>query len=124
GGAEASGGGGGGGAEAGGGNESVTSQLGIDQAVDHAIDKGASAAADALGEALGLDADGGGGESNANEAGPVGNVDGVDATDRAKGPGHLTSKIGGSYTEQVGSLKVTAALNGVFNNVAGDLTQT
>ena len=125
------GGGGGGGGEAGrageaggAGEPGITAQLGMDQAVNTAIDKGASAALDALGSALGLDSEGGGGESNANEAGPVGNVDGVDATDRAKGPGHMTSKIGGSYTEKVGSIKVTAALNGVFTNVAGDLTET
>jgi type VI secretion system secreted protein VgrG len=122
------GGGDSGGAEAGGGDAggggdspSPTAQLGIDQAVHSAIQNGAHKAADAIGKALGLDSDGGGGESDANDKGPVGDVDGVDATDRAKGPGHGLSKITGSHTEKVGALKVTGALTGVNTNVSGNM---
>jgi len=120
-------GGGEGGDEGGGEGEQspgVTAQLGIDKAVDNAISKGAHGAANALGAALGLDADGAGGESEANEAGPVGDVDGVDATDRAKGPGHSTSKIAGSAKEQIGSVRVVAAVKEVSENVTGNLTET
>ena len=37
--------------------------------------------------------------SEANAAGPVGDVDGVDATDREKGPGHNMYKIVATHTE-------------------------
>jgi type VI secretion system secreted protein VgrG len=115
------GGGDGGGGDGGGGG--VTSALGIDSAVSSAISRGTASAASALGSALGLDADGGGGESGENDVGPEGAVDGVDATDRAKGPGHNTRKIDGSATEKLGSLRVAAALTGVNTNVTGNLTQ-
>jgi type VI secretion system secreted protein VgrG len=122
-------GGGGGGSEGGGGGESegptgITHQLGIDSAVNSAIDRGAASAADALGSALGLDSDGGGGESAANEAGPVGDVAGVDVTDRAKGPGHSTAKVTGDLTEKVGSTRIRAVLNGVNNEIAGNVKET
>jgi type VI secretion system secreted protein VgrG len=118
--------GGEGGGEGGEGGEGggVTSQLGIDSAVNNAIDKGANAAADALGKALGLDSDGGGGESDENDKGPAGAVDGVDATDRAKGPGHSSSKIAGSAKENIGSVRVAAALTGVNLNISGNATET
>src|SRR6185369_4394026 len=64
------------------------------------------------------------GESEANQGGPAGDVPGVDATDRAKGPGHNTNKVAGSATEDVGSIKVTAALTGVMTNVSGNVTET
>ncbi|MFT3764956.1 MAG: type VI secretion system tip protein TssI/VgrG [Minicystis sp.] len=121
GGAAEHGGGEGGGGEGQGG---ITSQLGIDSAVNSAIQKGVDAGAAALGEALGLDSDGGGGESEANEAGPEGNVDGVDATDRAKGPGHSTTMVAGSAKESIGSVRVAAALTGVNTNISGNLTET
>jgi type VI secretion system secreted protein VgrG len=135
--AEAGGGGEGGGgeagrAEAGGGGEGgeaaageggLSNQLGVNAAVDGAIDQGASAAADALGAALGLDSDGGGGESSANEAGLVGDVAGVDQTDRAKGPGHNTAKVTGTFKEDAGSTRIRAVLNGVHNEIAGDVKE-
>ncbi len=102
----------------------ITHQLGIDSAVNSAIDRGAAGAADALGSALGLDSDGGGGESAANEAGPVGDVAGVDVTDRAKGPGHSTAKVTGDLTEKVGSTRIRAVLNGVNNEIAGSVKET
>jgi type VI secretion system secreted protein VgrG len=119
----------GGGAEAGGGEDGgggggATSQLGIDSAVNSAIEKGANTASDALGKALGLDSDGDGGESNANEAGPVGDVAGVDATDRAKGPGHNTDKVAGARKEKIGSIRVAAAITGIMTNVSGNLTES
>ena len=109
--------------EGAGGQGGATSQLGLDAAVNSAIARGGNAASDALGQALGLDSDGAGGESNANEAGPVGDVAGVDATDRAKGPGHNTNKVAGTQTEKIGSIRVAAAITGVMTNVSGDLTE-
>ncbi|AUX22314.1 hypothetical protein SOCEGT47_028150 [Sorangium cellulosum] len=76
----------------------------------------------ALAGALGLDSGGGGGESMANAAGPEGNVDGVDATDREKGPGHSTAKVGGTHKETVGSMKVVGAIQDIDNNVTGKKT--
>jgi type VI secretion system secreted protein VgrG len=105
----------------------ITRQLGIDQAVNGAIEKGLQTGGDALGDALskalGLDSEGADGSSAANQDGPNAVVDGVDATDRAKGPGHATALIGGSYTEKVATLKVTASINGVATNIAGAMTQ-
>jgi type VI secretion system secreted protein VgrG len=115
--------GGGDGAEGGEGGGGLTNQLGVNAAVDSAIDQGASAAADALGSALGLDSDGGGGESAANAAGLVGDVAGVDATDRAKGPGHNTAKVTGDLTESAGSTRIRAVLNGVHNEITGDVKE-
>ena len=113
-----------GGAEGGGeSDEGLSNQLGVNAAVDSAIDQGASAAANALGSALGLDSDGGGGESAANEAGLVGDVAGVDATDRAKGPGHNTAKVTGTLKEDAGSTRIRAVLNGVHNEIAGDVKE-
>ncbi|MEP7120396.1 MAG: type VI secretion system tip protein TssI/VgrG [Byssovorax sp.] len=134
---------GGGGAEGGGGGEAaggeaggaeggegggegeggLSQQLGVDAAVNSAIDRGASAAADALGSALGLDSDGGGGSSQANEAGLVGDVAGVDSTDRAKGPGHNTAKVTGTLKENAGSTRIRAVLSGVHNEIAGDVKE-
>ncbi len=54
----------------------------------------------------------------------VGDVGGVDATDRAKGPGHSTSKVAGTVKESIGSVRVAAALTGVNVNVNGNVTET
>ncbi|MEO7330840.1 MAG: type VI secretion system tip protein TssI/VgrG, partial [Minicystis sp.] len=111
----------------GGGEEAppgVTAQLGIDSAVNHAIEHGTASAAAALGSALGLDAGGGCSESGQNRTGPVGDVPGIDETDRATGPGHSTSKVAGKLDESVGSIKVVAALTGIHTNVAGNLTDS
>ena len=123
---EASGGRAGGDGKAGGeaGEGGLTNQLGVNEAVNSAIDRGAASAADALGSALGVDSDGGGGESAANKAGPVGDVAGVDATDRAKGPGHNTAKVTGDLEELVGSTRIRAVLNGVNNEIAGSVKET
>jgi type VI secretion system secreted protein VgrG len=50
-------------------------------------------------------------------------VDGVDATDRAKGPGHSTYKVTGSHKETVGALKLLATANGINTNIAGNMSQ-
>ena len=118
------GGGGAQGAGAGGATQASPERQAIDHAVNGAIQRGVRSAAGALGEALGLGGGGGGGESEANVGGPEGSVAGIDAEDRAKGPGHATGKISGSHTETVGAVKVIAALNGVNTNVAGALTQS
>ncbi|EYE99973.1 VgrG protein [Chondromyces apiculatus DSM 436] len=89
-------------------------------AAQSAIHEGVGAARNALAGALGIDAAGGGGESGANAAGPAGDVAGVDATDREKGPGHSTAKIAGSHTEKVGSMKGLAAIKQIDTNVKGN----
>lgn len=116
--------GGGGGGEVvprngGGGMASPTNALaGMARGAAHqAVHQGVGAAHQALASALGLDAGGGGGASGANIAGPAGDVAGVDATDREKGPGHSTAKVTGAHTEKVGSLKVTAAVKDIDTNV-------
>jgi type VI secretion system secreted protein VgrG len=88
------------------------------------IKRGVGAARNALGAALGLDSGGGGGESLANEAGPVGDVGGVDQTDREKGPGHSTAVIKGKHSETIGGLKIRGVLMGIDTNVGANMTQT
>ena len=95
----------------------------LDSALGNAIQNAASKAVSGLDAAAGVDADGGGGSSDANEAGPDGSVNGVDATDRAKGPGHSTYKVSGSHSETVGAIKVLATLSGINTNIAGNMTQ-
>jgi type VI secretion system secreted protein VgrG len=82
-----------------------------------AMQKGIAKAGSALKKAAGADASGAGGESDANEKGPEGAVDGSDETDRGKGPGHDQFKVGASHDETVAALKVAMALNGVNTNV-------
>jgi type VI secretion system secreted protein VgrG len=125
------GGGGGGGAEAAGGggpvaeaNAAIAGQSNAlaaiaQSAARQGIARGAGMAQQALGSALGLGGGDGGGSSGANLAGPEGDVAGVDATDRAKGPGHGIAKVGGAHTEKAGALRVTAALTSIDTNVAG-----
>ncbi len=133
-------GGGGGGAAAGGGGGSVvpdgvTGALAapsaaniaagnmLNSALGNAIQSAASKATAGLDAAAGVDADGGGGSSDANAAGPVGDVPGVDQTDRAKGPGHSLYDVTGKHSETVGSIKVLAALNGINTNIGGNMKQ-
>ncbi|WP_437593387.1 type VI secretion system Vgr family protein [Sorangium sp. So ce1000] len=77
---------------------------------------------EALASALGMDGGGGGGGSMANVGGPDGAVDGVDATDREKGPGHTTAKVAGTHKEDVGSMKILGAIKDIDNNVTGKKT--
>ncbi|WP_437552985.1 type VI secretion system tip protein TssI/VgrG [Sorangium sp. So ce367] len=77
---------------------------------------------EALASALGMDGGGGGGGSTANVGGPDGAVDGIDATDREKGPGHTTAKVTGTHKEDVGSMKVLGAIQDIDNNVTGKKT--
>ncbi|MEJ7728523.1 MAG: type VI secretion system tip protein TssI/VgrG [Polyangiaceae bacterium] len=89
-------------------------------AASQAIARGAGMAQGAIADALGLGGSGsGGGASGANAAGPAGDVPGIDATDRAKGPGHSIAKVGGAHEETVGTAKVTAALTSIDTNVTG-----
>ena len=134
GGGEAGGGGGeAGGGEAGGGipNPGAAASGAVDNAVaavngavDNAIQQGMTAGAGALASALGLDGAGGGGASTANADGPVGDVAGIDGTDRAKGPGHSIHKVDASYSETVGSVRIQAALMGVHTTVSGTMTES
>ena len=91
-------------------------------AAHNAVHQGVGAAHNALAGALGLDSAGGGGESGMNAAGPAGDVAGVDATDREKGPGHSTALIAGSHTEKVGSIKALGAIKQIDTNVSGNKT--
>ena len=95
----------------------------LNSAIGNAVQSAASKAVAGLDDAAGVDGDGGGGSSGANADGPEGAVAGVDATDRAKGPGHSTYKVTGSHAETVGALKVLATLNGINTNIAGNMTQ-
>lgn len=92
-------------------------------AANQAIADAGGAAQRAVHDLLSGDAEGGGGESQDNVEGPEGNVDGVEGTDRTKGPGHAIGKITGSYTETVGGIKAVGLLNGHDTKVAGDMTQ-
>ena len=112
--------------------EGFSAQTGLDQVVDGAIERGVreggdvvdGALHDLFGEALGLDASGGGGESAANVAGPELDIAGIDETDREKGPGHSLTKVDADLTEDVGTLRVQAAITGINTEVAGSVTQT
>jgi type VI secretion system secreted protein VgrG len=120
------GGGEGGGGEGGEGegDSSYTAQLGIDKAVNSAISKGIQGGADALGAALGVDPAGQRGASTANADGPAGDVAGVDQTDRAKGPGHNTHKVGADLDESTGAMRIQAALMGIHTEAGGNMTET
>jgi type VI secretion system secreted protein VgrG len=95
----------------------------LNAALGSAIQSAASKAVAGLDSAAGVDAAGGGGASDPNVAGPVGDVPGVDQTDRAKGPGHSTYKVTGTHSETVGSIKVLGVLNGINTNIAGNMKQ-
>ncbi len=95
----------------------------LNSALGNAVQSAASKAVAGLDDAAGVDGDSGGGSSGANADGPEGGVAGVDATDRAKGPGHSTYKVTGSHSETVGALKVLGTLNGINTNIAGNMTQ-
>jgi type VI secretion system secreted protein VgrG len=95
----------------------------LNSALGNAIQSAASKAVAGLDSAAGVDAAGGGGSSDANVAGPVGDVPGVDQTDRAKGPGHSLYKVTGKHSETVGSIKMLATLNGINTNIAGNMIQ-
>ncbi|MEP7119444.1 MAG: type VI secretion system tip protein TssI/VgrG [Byssovorax sp.] len=118
------GGGGGRGPDVGGVNAGIADGgSAVRAAASSAIKSGVGAAKSALGAALGLDSAGGGGSSMANAGGPEGDVAGVDATDREKGPGHSTAKVAGAYSEAIGAIKVLGVLDGVNTSVAGSMTQ-
>ncbi len=89
-------------------------------AAHQAIHSATESAENALGAALGVEGMGGGDESTKNQGGPKGDVAGVDETNRAKGPGHSTAKIGGKYLETVGSNRALATLQAINTNVSGD----
>jgi type VI secretion system secreted protein VgrG len=103
--------------------QSYTQRVGLDAAVNGAIDRGIRGGAAALGEALGLGGGGGGSENHANVDGPAGDVGGLSETDRAKGPGHNTHKVDGSYSESVGSMRLAGVLLEVHDEIAGNLTE-
>ncbi|MBI4704939.1 MAG: type VI secretion system tip protein VgrG [Deltaproteobacteria bacterium] len=123
-------GGGDGGDGGGGGGPSAVAMVArglVDDLVGSAVKQGVGLARDGLGKlgkALGLDAAGGGGKSEDNVAGPEGSVAGVDATDRAKGPGHWLAKVGGNQTDKIGAVLARATVEDVNTNVAGSLSQS
>jgi type VI secretion system secreted protein VgrG len=93
-------------------------------AAQGAAQKALSKAKNALGAGEGSGGEDGGGESQANEAGPEGSVAGVDATDREKGSGHSSHNVTGSHSETVAALKVVAAASGIMTNVAGSMNRS
>ncbi|WP_437759405.1 type VI secretion system Vgr family protein [Sorangium sp. So ce1389] len=113
--------GGGGGAAGAGGPPNMLAAI-ASNAAHNALAGGIFVKPEALASALGMDSGGGGGESMGNAAGPEGSVDGVDATDREKGPGHSTAKVAGTHKEDVGSMKVLGAIRDIDNNVTGKKT--
>ncbi|HRI62580.1 MAG TPA: type VI secretion system tip protein TssI/VgrG [Polyangium sp.] len=92
-------------------------------ALHNAIHQGVGGAETALAHAMGFEPMGGGGSSGANMSGPNAQVDGVDATNREKGPGHATALVGGTHTETIGSLKVLASIKDIDTNVGAAKTQ-
>jgi type VI secretion system secreted protein VgrG len=127
--AAAFGGGGGGDSLTGGpGNEVAAGSPGnalaaiASNAAHQALSRGAAMAQQGLVDALGIGGGGGGGASMANAGGPAGDVAGVDATDREKGPGHTIATIAGTHAETVGSMKVLASIEDIDVNVTGSST--
>ncbi|HMY16417.1 MAG TPA: type VI secretion system tip protein VgrG, partial [Polyangium sp.] len=92
-------------------------------ALHNVIGQGVGAAETALAHAMGFEPAGGGGSSGANMTGPNVQVDGVDATNREKGPGHSTDLIGGTHDETIGALKVLASIKDIDTNVGAAKTQ-
>ncbi|AKT37019.1 type VI secretion system Vgr family protein [Chondromyces crocatus] len=92
-------------------------------AMHQAIGQGVGAAHQALASALGVDGGGGGGSSMANQGGPEGDVAGIDATDREKGPGRATARVVGTHEESVGSMKILAAIQDIDTNVGASRSQ-
>lgn len=92
-------------------------------ALHNVIGQGVNAAETALAHAMGFEPAGGGGSSGANMTGPDVQVDGVDATNREKGPGHATALVGGTHDETIGSLKVLASIKDIDTNVGAAKTQ-
>jgi type VI secretion system secreted protein VgrG len=99
---------------------SVSAQTGLDSLVNGALDAGAGA----VGKALGLDGGGGGGQSDANTAGPSGAVGSNSASDSATGPGHAITECSSTHTESVGSIKAAIAAAGIHTTVKGARTHT
>ena len=54
---------------------------------------------------------------------PEGDAEGVDETERTKGPGHSTAAITGTHTETVGSMKIRGTVLGIDTDVGVDMTQ-
>jgi type VI secretion system secreted protein VgrG len=100
----------------------ISAGLFLTQKMGGAIEKGVGKVAKAF-EGEGADAEGGGGESEANKAGPEGKVGGINESDKEKGPGHNHTKVGASITETVGAVKIVAAIDGVMTNAAASMTQ-
>lgn len=99
-------------------------QAAVAGAMGKALAGGKDLAAAAFGGGKGSGGANAGGASTANRGGAVGDVGGVSDADKATGPGHSQYKIGGTHTETVGSLKVTASLSAINLNVAVGRSET
>jgi len=53
----------------------------------------------------------------------VGDVAGIDATDRAKGPGHNLWNVGADFTEHTGTLRTAAAITGITSEISGNVKE-
>lgn len=96
----------------------LTKSVGLDDALKNLGD----GAMKKLGEALGREGAGGGGSSEANEAGPDGSLPANAAAAGACGPGHAILHALASYDEVVGGAKVIVAAGKVTTVVSGART--
>jgi len=77
---------------------------------------------EAYGQATGQSGEAIAGQAEANQGGPAGDLSGFSEADKAKGPGYAQYKITGKYTEQVGGMRLVAALQAVNRNITGSMT--
>jgi type VI secretion system secreted protein VgrG len=98
----------------------ISEKSGLAALAKGAIAKGGAA----LGKAVGAGGEEGGGQSEANVAGPDGAVSGNAAADSATGPGHSINVCSATHAEKVGSVKATIAAGGIHTTVKGARTQS
>lgn len=95
----------------------------VQAAVSGALGEAAHAAKNAaLGAGSSTDGAAGGGKSEANAAGPAGDLGGFSQADTAKGPGFIQHTISSTHKETIGGNKLAAILESVNYNVAAGMT--
>ncbi len=110
------------------GTESSSGEVALNAAMSSAISsaagKGLARVKQAIGAATGQDAAGVRGQSQANVAGPVGDVGGISEADATAGPGHSQYKVTADHSETIGAMRVTAAAGTVATNVKAAMSQS
>jgi len=96
----------------------------VSDLVSGKLQEAAAAAKEAYGQATGQSGEAQAGTSDANTAGPAGDLSGFSETDKAKGPGYAQYKVAGNYKETVGGMRLVAALQAVNRNIGGSMTET